>query len=51
MCLLLAFSNACAGIDRFTRFCGELFGALIAILFLQVGVKVRQHSKDFLLLQ
>lgn len=46
LCLLLALSNACQGISRFTRFSGELFGALIAILFLQVGIKVcgGQHN-------
>lgn len=39
MCLLLALAGACSAIDKFTRFSGELFGALIAMLFLQVGIK------------
>jgi hypothetical protein len=39
--VLLAAGNACALISAFTRFSGELFGMLIAVLFLQVGVKVR----------
>jgi hypothetical protein len=30
--------------DKFTRFSGEVFGALIAILFFQVGVKVRRET-------
>lgn len=29
--LLLAFTNACVYINHFTRFAGELFGALIAV--------------------
>jgi len=37
---LLAVLGAAEGISYFTRFSGELFGALIAILFLQVGIKV-----------
>uniref|UniRef100_A0A383W2A2 Bicarbonate transporter-like transmembrane domain-containing protein n=1 Tax=Tetradesmus obliquus TaxID=3088 RepID=A0A383W2A2_TETOB len=44
MCLLLALSGACAGIDKFTRFSGEVFGALIAILFFQVGIKGIVHE-------
>lgn len=41
LCCVLAVLGACEGIAYFTRFAGELFGALIAILFLQVGIKVR----------
>lgn len=41
LCCLLAVAGACEGISYFTRFSGELFGGLIAILFLQVGIKVR----------
>ncbi|EFN58890.1 hypothetical protein CHLNCDRAFT_20008, partial [Chlorella variabilis] len=37
--LVLALCNACAYISRFTRFAGELFGALIAMLFLQQAIK------------
>jgi hypothetical protein len=37
--LLLALGNACAYIDRFTRYAGEALGALIALLFLQQAVK------------
>ncbi|KAF8069590.1 BOR1 [Scenedesmus sp. PABB004] len=39
LCAALALSGACALIDKFTRFSGEVFGALIAVLFLQVGLK------------
>ncbi|KAL4853336.1 Calcium-transporting ATPase 2 [Chlorella vulgaris] len=37
--LVLAVTNTCRHIDRFTRFAGELFGALIALLFIQQAVK------------
>jgi hypothetical protein len=40
LCCLLAVGGASEGITYFTRFSGELFGGLIAILFLQVGIKV-----------
>lgn len=40
LCIVVALSGACRLIDRFTRFSGELFGMLIAILFLQQAVKV-----------
>jgi hypothetical protein len=40
MVLALALADACRLIDKFTRFAGELFGMLIAVLFMQVGVKV-----------
>lgn len=48
MCCVLAVLGASEGIIYFTRFSGELFGALIAILFLQVGIKVRSplHLPD-----
>ena len=39
MLLMLAVCNACDYITRFTRFTGELFGGLIAILFLQQFVE------------
>lgn len=34
-CALLALFNTCVYIHHFTRFSGELFGLLIAVLFLQ----------------
>ncbi|XP_065865175.1 boron transporter 4-like [Euphorbia lathyris] len=37
--LLLAVFNACTVINRFTRIAGELFGMLIAVLFIQEAVK------------
>ena len=40
MILLLAVTGTCVYIKRFTRFSGELFGGLIAVLFLQQAVKV-----------
>ncbi|KAL7168290.1 hypothetical protein ACSBR2_038681 [Camellia fascicularis] len=36
---LLAAFNACTVISRFTRIAGELFGTLIAILFMQEAIK------------
>lgn len=36
---LLAIFNACAIINRFTRLAGELFGMLIAVLFIQEAIK------------
>ncbi|WCJ40630.1 HCO3- transporter family [Euphorbia peplus] len=36
---LLAVFNACTIINRFTRIAGELFGMLIAVLFIQEAVK------------
>ena len=42
MILLLAVTGTCVYINRFTRFSGELFGGLIAVLFLQQAVKVSQ---------
>lgn len=40
MLMLLSLSGACVYIRRFTRFSGELFGGLIALLFLQQAIKV-----------
>lgn len=40
ICAVLAIGNVCACISAFTRLAGETFGALIALLFLQVGIKV-----------
>ncbi|KAF5934772.1 hypothetical protein HYC85_025901 [Camellia sinensis] len=37
--LLLAAFNACTIISRFTRIAGELFGMLIAVLFMQEAIK------------
>lgn len=36
---LLAIFNACNVINRFTRIAGELFGMLIAVLFIQEAIK------------
>ena len=38
---LLAILGACSIINRFTRLAGELFGLLIAMLFMQQAIKVR----------
>ena len=37
---ILAMVGTCRFIDKFTRFSGELFGMLIALLFLQQALKV-----------
>lgn len=37
---LLAVLGACSIINRFTRLAGELFGMLIAMLFMQEAIKV-----------
>ncbi|XP_050233739.1 boron transporter 4-like [Mercurialis annua] len=37
--ILLAVFNACTIINRFTRVAGELFGMLIAVLFIQEAIK------------
>ena len=37
--MILAIFNACKYIHTFTRFAGELFGLLIAVLFFQQGVR------------
>ncbi|KAL6985322.1 putative boron transporter 6, partial [Sarracenia purpurea var. burkii] len=39
MLILLAIFNACTIITKFTRIAGELFGMLIAVLFLQEAIK------------
>ncbi|KAL6333966.1 hypothetical protein AAG906_000017 [Vitis piasezkii] len=39
MLFLLAIFNACDIINRFTRIAGELFGMLIAVLFIQEAIK------------
>ncbi|KAG2499799.1 hypothetical protein HYH03_002095 [Edaphochlamys debaryana] len=39
MVLLLGLLNACRCVSVFTRFSGELFGALIGLLFLQEAIK------------
>ncbi|GAV65978.1 HCO3_cotransp domain-containing protein [Cephalotus follicularis] len=39
MLIVLALLNACTIINRFTRIAGELFGMLIAVLFIQEAVK------------
>lgn len=39
MLFILAVLNACDYTDRFTRLSGELFGMLIAVLFLQQAIK------------
>ena len=36
---ILAMAGACKFIDKFTRFSGDLFGMLIAVLFLQQAIK------------
>ncbi|KAK9842830.1 hypothetical protein WJX74_003059 [Apatococcus lobatus] len=40
-CMLLAITalGACRYVHRFTRYCGELFGMLIAVLFLQECIR------------
>lgn len=40
MLFLLAVFNAGDLINRFTRIAGELFGMLIAVLFIQQAIKV-----------
>lgn len=39
MLFCLAILNACDYTDRFTRLSGELFGMLIAVLFMQQAIK------------
>lgn len=41
--ILLAILGACSIINRFTRVAGELFGMLIAMLFMQEAIKVRNQ--------
>lgn len=38
---VLSILGACSIINRFTRLAGELFGLLIAMLFMQEAIKVR----------
>jgi len=40
MLVLMGIANACDLINRFTRVAGELFGMLIAMLFMQEAIKV-----------
>jgi hypothetical protein len=42
---LLAIFNAGTVINRFTRIAGELFGMLIAVLFIQEAIKVTPVKK------
>eukprot|EP00898_Chlorokybus_atmophyticus_P003913 jgi/Chlat1/4522/Chrsp29S00334 len=48
---VMALTNACTYIDRFTRFSGELFGGLIAVLFMQQAIRgvqeQFQRNKEF----
>ncbi len=39
MIVILALTNACVYISKFTRYAGESFGALIALLFIQEAIK------------
>lgn len=50
---LLAILGACSIINRFTRIAGELFGLLIAMLFMQEAIRVRKSSflSDFYILR
>lgn len=45
---LLAILGACSIINRFTRLAGELFGLLIAMLFMQQAVRVRDITNNCL---
>lgn len=47
--LILSIVGACSFIKRFTRVAGELFGLLIAVLFLQQAVKVHFKTTSFVL--
>ncbi|KAI9027809.1 HCO3 transporter family-domain-containing protein [Hyaloraphidium curvatum] len=44
MLAILAVTNACDAVGLFTRFAGESFGLLIAILFAQVGIVGAVHE-------
>jgi len=44
---LLAILGACSIINRFTRIAGELFGLLIAMLFMQQAIKVGENCRPF----
>jgi len=39
MLIILAVTNACSYTARFTRMAGEIFGMLIAVLFMQEAIK------------
>lgn len=41
---LLSILGACSIINRFTRIAGELFGLLIAMLFMQQAIRVRRFG-------
>jgi len=47
---LLAILGACSIINRFTRIAGELFGMLIAMLFMQQAIKVRSVIEVYLVI-
>lgn len=49
--ILLAIFNACDVITRFTRIAGELFGTLIAVLFIQETIKVIGLVSNFVILR
>ncbi|KAJ6836225.1 putative boron transporter 2 [Iris pallida] len=44
--ILLSVLGACSIINRFTRIAGELFGLLIAMLFMQQAIKETLHGED-----
>eukprot|EP01018_Ginkgo_biloba_P009621 Gb_40707 [translate_table: standard] len=44
---LLAILGACSIINRFTRVAGELFGLLIAMLFMQQAIRVSEDITSF----
>lgn len=46
---LLSILGACSIISRFTRVAGELFGLLIAMLFMQEAVKVRKPMSSYVI--
>lgn len=54
--IVLAVLGACSIINRFTRMAGELFGLLIAMLFMQQAIKVSTQiyflliSKQYILI-
>lgn len=43
---LLSILGACSIINRFTRVAGELFGMLIAMLFMQQAIEVRIQNQN-----
>ena len=45
--LIMAVGNACNFIEKFTRFSGEIFGLIIAILFLQQSIKGLVDEFDY----